>query len=274
MKTMIKSIVVAVVLAQTGSYISAVGPDDDATMFPALDEFFDDFGRLTGQADATVQKEQGNVTQDTELLFKTIRAENKKIEQAAMRGMQALMRETADMSKGLDEAYQSLRQSQECLRKSIGTIGSTIEASKKTRQVAVEEFDNKEKTKEFPNGKWGLKIILPGYSEENLTVNINKDDATKKTLEVIAKKVMPQKTDGKKQTVRVSQAYSSQVMVAKGSERKQERITCVNGALTIMRDLPSFIDDTSYVMKFADEILTIEFGRKTESAVTTLKFSK
>ncbi len=248
--------------------------------FNSLSNFFREFDELVDRsADAydAIEIQDDMFAKDVSDIFIKMQQEARRLHQQATEGMRALqIGSLQGMSEALKRTYEDMKAGSKTVDTLVAKIGDSVERSKQFDQFSIKELENKDQT------KWGVRINLPGFVQEDLTVNISKEEGrggSRNMLEVIAthKKLVKQdeekeaadqeeksKKDSKEKTTKV---FSQHMYSSTFVNGRQREIDYKNGVLKIKMDLPQALDIEDYTMSFDEKTgqLILEFVKKEDA---------
>jgi len=255
--------------------------DADATNpFIEVSSFFDDFDSMHDQIfdwmqEFPVVRRTGPADKAMQENLKDICQQSRKMHERATEALRLMQ---VGSSKPLENIQEGMKKDLSAMDSLIDKMGKNIDELKTFDGFSAREFENTDRK------VYGVKISLPGFSQDDVTVNVSQEtnrNGTKKALEVVAKKKEATGVEGESKSIdddketqvkRVIKQHMHSSSIING--RKKE-INYQDGVLKVNLDLPVGVSDDKYTMKFEDNILTLEFPKQVkESRKTTLKFSE
>lgn len=126
--------------------------------------------------------------------------------------------------------------------------------------ISVDDYTSDDKK------NYGIKITLPGFGPDDVTVHVNNQDG-KKVVEIEAKE-KPKRSDDEKVDVIHHVAHShyssSEINGKRTVKEKKIEQSYQDGVHTIKVYLPETVNDDTHTMTFVDEVLTLEFALKSK----------
>lgn len=200
----------------------------------------------------------------------------------------AIQQETSNLRNALlsskaekDSIIATIKTTKEKLEQSLATCSTLLTSFEKDIQgitekhaYTIKEYTIDEKDATHSN-KYGVKVSVPGFKPEDLTVSISvdtKNGITRQRLTVTGTK-QPTQTTNNTAKVSTDHQFTSSSFV----HDRQKQIEYKNGSIKATFDLPSNIDtkEESYSMSFdhEKEILTVEFEKTDASKKKVLKYT-
>lgn len=239
---------------------------DQHDTFLPLTDFFDDFDRLFSSSfdafDSMTRNASDFSAKSVEDTLQEMRKRSRQLHAIATDGLRRLHRASSEAFPSVLESTRAeMKATVDSCNALVDQMGKEVSQTKSFSSITVNEYETKDASAH------GVRITLPGYSEKDINVTINKQDNKRgginRTLEVVAQHEKTESQDqAKDSTKKVTQQMRSTTII---NGRKRDIFT-KDGVVTITVDLPSNVDEAQYKMTFENEILSVEFTKKNADA--------